>query len=178
MKKLLIINHMGEVVLTHDVFLEGQDIHYKEHSPKAVWLNHLLIVDPDHEEEMLAKVRGTLGIEPEFTPIDEPATEEELKEAQEELAAEAVEQVEYQDEPVMCIAEDCGWQGDLSETTHFGHNDWLCPACDSESLKEVTDGKSEESELESLGDQRPSEAKQPKSPKAAPKKSAKRKATK
>lgn len=156
MKKLIIRDHLGEIVLEADVFLEGQDFTHIEPVPKPIWVKEIYICDPDKLPAELREEEEVVAPEPEPEP----------------------EVVEYRDEPVRCVAEGCEWQGDLSETTDFGHDDWLCPACDRESLEEVKPDEPKDVSDKSAGDKGSGETKQSPSPPAASKKPAKRKATK
>ena len=76
MKKLIIRDHLGEVVFEADVFLEGQDFAYIEPTPRAIWVKEIHIC--------------------EFVP--EPVTEEETREIQENTEADAAREQALDDE--------------------------------------------------------------------------------
>lgn len=67
MKKLVVLNHLGDKVLEESVFVDGQDFVYESPTPTAVWLGTILIVDQYPEPE--TKVKQSVAEEiTEITP--------------------------------------------------------------------------------------------------------------
>ncbi len=152
MKKLVIINHLGEIVREVDVFLEGQDTELTWPTPTAIWLGKIIICDP------AVKVEAYVA----------PLPFEVLVVESEPEPAKA-----YSDPtmPVKCRA--CSWVGDLRDC-NFGDDDHLCPQCGNESIEEVSPNDSETISDSSAGDAGAGEAEQSPSPEESPKKNIKR----
>jgi len=73
MKKLIIKDHLGEVVLGADVYLEGQDFALIEPVPKPIWVKEIHIIDPDKLPELIKEEIAEVIPEPE--PEPEPESE-------------------------------------------------------------------------------------------------------
>jgi len=156
MKKLIIRDHLGEVVLEADVYLEGQDFTHIEPVPKPIWVKEIYICDLDKLPVELREEEEVVAPEPELEPELEPEPEK-------------------PDRPVKCT--ECGWEGSTKDCS-FGHNDFYCPECGKESLEEVKPDELEAVSDKGVGDKGSSEAEQSQNLETAPIKTAKRKPTK
>ena len=156
MKKLIIRDHLGDVVFEADVYMEGQDYYHAEPRAKPIWLQEVHICDPDKLPEFIKEAITEVAPEPELEPEPEP-------------------EYEKPDRPVKCLS--CGWTGSTKDC-QFGHNDFYCPECGKENLEEVKPDEPEAVSDKSAGDKGSSETEQSPSPEASPVKTAKRKTTK
>lgn len=152
MKKLVLINHQGEVKHTFDVYLEGADFEHEFPAPVAVWLGTVAILDPDALSVLLAagvKKQGVLGVTPEVKQAVGGLESEGVILLPEQAASlEATDSGEEMARPVKCS---CGWTGTLADCG-FGHNDYYCPKCGSESIEERIDEQPEATVDTSAGD--------------------------
>jgi len=156
MKKLIIRDHLGEVVLEADVYLEGQDFTHIEPLPKPIWVKEIYICDPDKLPEFIkAEI-------PKVVPEPEPEPELEPKQDALEILARDVGVAigEAISEPVL--------KGEIRLELDKAK----------ENFEEVYSHESEEASNQGAGDKGLGEAEQPKSLEAVPKKPAKRKAAK
>ena len=174
MKKLIIIDHLGEKVFEEEVFLEGKDFEHIEDIPKPIWLKKLLIVDPAVEVptqttlELEVTPEPEEKVEPQPEPEPEPTTEE-LEAIQEEQAKDEAKEI---DNAIKVKCSECGWTGTRGQCP-FGHNDVYCPECNKEALEEVKD------EPETISPKSPSSKGTPKAkPAKSPKKPSKKPARK
>ena len=141
MKFLQIYDHLGNLVKEFDVYVDGQDFNWAAPKPEPVWLGTIRLV----AEKAVSQVEPT----PEAVLI-EVSTAETTKEVQiitevppvEREPEPEAEKVPEGYEDVMLECPDCGWKGKRSETT-FGHDDFICPKCQVQSLKEVSEVKHE-----------------------------------
>tara|TARA_Y100000310_G_scaffold154415_1_gene153971 strand:+ start:2910 stop:3443 length:534 start_codon:yes stop_codon:yes gene_type:complete len=170
-KKLILLDHLGEIQFEADVYMDGQDFKYFEPNPKAIWLKYVLIIDPN--AVLPDDIQSLAHPEEEFKiPHDD----------------EPHSGIEKPDNPVRCM--ECGWRGSTKDC-EFGHNDFYCPDCGKEALiseeeyrdlaeietrkkdtdKEVTPDDTETTGDKGLGDKGVGETGQLKSPKGKAKKS-------
>jgi len=97
MKKLIIRDHLGEVVLGVDVYLEGQDFTHTEPVPKAMWVKEIYICDPDKLPEWAGYKEVEVAPEPELEPELEPVTKEQKERMWKNIKADvAREEVEHE----------------------------------------------------------------------------------
>ena len=141
MKYLQLYDHLGNLVREFEVYVDGQDFNWAAPKPEPVWLGTIRLV----AEKAVSQVEPT----PEAVLI-EVSTAETTKEVQiitevppvEREPEPEAEKVPEGYEDVMLECPDCGWKGKRSETT-FGHDDFICPKCQVQSLKEVSEVKHE-----------------------------------
>lgn len=156
MKKLVIVNHLGEIVREVDVFLEGQDTELTWATPTAIWLGRIIICDPKSLEPCSGpKIRDfqcvvVSGPEPTWEEIDEHE-------------AKVLEGVESELEPVKEVDED--YEAAVAD---------LHPTFS----EEVTPDDAETASDSSAGDEGVSEAEQSPSAEDIPEKPTRRKTTK
>jgi len=156
MKKLIIKDHLGQVVFERDVYMEGQDFHHTEPVPFPVWVKEVYICDPDKLSEYVRIEVAEKAPEPEPEPEPEPKQDAlEILARDVGVAVGEVIKEEAKLEPLPILID--------------------------RARKNFEEGLSHESETvinQSVGGKGLGETEQPESPEAVPKKPAKRKATK
>ena len=128
MKYLRLIDHNGIERHVFPVFVEGQDFEYEFPEPVALWFGKLQLVD-----ELLGVV--------EETTIEVTREEAVRLAKEEELEPREAEEV------VRCT--ECGWEGQRKDCG-FGHNDFYCPLCGKESIKEGSEPREVEEIIEEI----------------------------
>lgn len=115
MKVLKLIDHTGQLMKQFNVYVEGEDFRWEASTPEPIWLGTITLQEIGVEQE-----------EPEVIAPEEVELEDRGKEEK------------FLDTKVKC--EKCGWEGTLHECA-FGHDDYLCPTCQVESLQVIKEGK-------------------------------------
>ena len=101
MKKLIIKDHLGDVVFEADVYMEGQDYYHAEPRAKPIWLQEVHICDPDKLPEFIKEAITEVAPEPEPELELEPVTKEQKERMWKNIKADvAREEVEYELEAV------------------------------------------------------------------------------
>jgi len=147
MKYLIIYDHIGEKVMEQQVFVDGNDWEYHALTPECIWLGTILIVDKEPELTDREAVRVSEG------------REQMLEAAEKYLYGKVVE----------CYVCKRRFDEDNAVAFSFGHDDWLCPMCGTESLREVTEDELEKPDDKGIGDSGISEASELKDTKDSPK---------
>lgn len=130
MKYLQLYDHNGNLVMEHNVYVEGGDFSWTAEKPTAVWLGTILLSDKKLEalepvpEEKVIEAAGEVEVVPEPEP-ELPSWE-----------VEEQRQLEADRRETRFKCSECGWEGTRSETS-FGHDDYICPTCRVESLEEI-----------------------------------------
>ncbi len=178
MKKLILVDHNGVIQQKFDVFVEGSDFTFAFTVPTCVWLGKVMLVDevPDAITEVEDLALHELEMA-EFLPVTTPISEEKIEEIEQEIRKEKGEEVKQARLDISMKCYKCDWEGELDECS-FGHDDYYCPQCLEETLKEVEIHELETDGDKSGGDSRIDTSIEPKSIKKLHKKSAGRKATK
>lgn len=162
MKKLKLINHLGETEVELDVYVDGQSLDWRSPTLKAIWLTRITLQGPDEPVEEKADTISEETKKPELTEFFESVLTEEVKPEPEHITKIPPHLVELEqglnqegltlktlevvDEKAAIKAaaavkrecSECGWTGTQGECS-FGHHDFYCPNCGKETLKEVTD---------------------------------------
>ncbi len=176
MKKLVLVDHEGKIQLVHDVYSETGEFEYASPTPKAYWLGKIAVVSIEAYEQMLAP---QTVVSPPISDLMEKHREPE-EEATEVIALPYRSKAgpDYHLENVtdkLVFCKSCDWKGTIKDCG-FGHGDYYCPDCGSESVEEDYIGKPATTDNQSPGDTGPGETDEPESVEATPEKPAKRKA--
>lgn len=156
MKKLIILDHNGEVVYSQDLYLEGPDVSWTEETPKCVWVKEVYIVDLDKLPEILAASKTEVASQPELEFMPEPKIR---------LTYPDMEEIKVEPEPEP--------EEDVEEEIERRDREFR------QKYPEEADKYEPETAInQSAGDEGSGETKQLASPEAASKKPAKRKPTK
>jgi len=156
MKKLIIRDHLGDVVFEADVYMEGQDYYHVEPRAKPIWLQEVHICDPDKLPEFIKEAITEVAPEPE------PELElEDTKQREKDMEQAAIDAGYLEPEP----------EPELNVPTQAYR---IVKDC----YKKEAKHEPKAAINQRAGDKGFSEAEQSESPEAAPTKPAKRKATK
>jgi len=178
MKKLIIRDHLMNIVLEKDIYMEGQDFIYIAPQPEAIWLKELYICSPEDTDKFVLTDEEVAERQPKLELELESPTEEQKVRMWENIEAGVTKkgvEPEKPDRPVKCLS--CGWTGSTKDC-QFGHNDFYCPECGKENLEEVKPDEPKAVSDKSAGDKGSGETEQSPSPEAASTKPAKRKTPK
>ncbi len=156
MKKLIIRDHNGDIVLSEDVYMEGEDFIYIASSVTALWVKEIYICNPEDTEKFVLTEREAETYMPTLPVVME------LPEAP-------------KPEPEEADNIDCPFERIRSYPSCYED----CPDVEACPVRKgVKENDTEAISDKSTGDRGPGKAEQPKSPKALPEKPARRKATK
>jgi len=158
MKKLILIDHLGDHVMDFDVYVEGKDFQWEANTPTPVWLGQLLLLDPESYDQWL---RDKEKVE-DVSLVSESEVEVKPEDFDAEIAREAaivleveIKETPYMTAPMFCST--CSWRGARGDC-RFGHDDYLCPNCGTETLEEVKEDELEAVDNQDTGDRGAGEA--------------------
>ncbi|KKL09349.1 hypothetical protein LCGC14_2566740, partial [marine sediment metagenome] len=114
MKRLVLIDHLGEIQFEATVYMEGEDFKHSEPTPKPIWLQYIMITDLNTKPP-LEKLKKA---EQEVIPHDE----------------EAHSLLEKRISPVFVWCFQCGWDGSTLDCAH-DEDTFSCPDCGSKYLR-------------------------------------------
>lgn len=132
MKYLQLYDHLGNLIKEFNVYVEGADFEWVSPKPECIWLGTI----------WLSSVSGIKLVEPTPEPLPLMSTL---------VEPESFGEPEPQPEPkpdeaylnVKAKCSKCGWEG-LYRDCSYGHDDFLCPKCGVQSLREVEEEPSPE----------------------------------
>jgi len=141
MKVLRIYDHLGELKKEFNVYVEGSDFKWEASVPEVIWLGTISLEELG--EVPVAEPTPELG----DVEVDIERRDREFREKYPE-DPEAVEPEpevtkvvpSREGEPVKCSL--CGWEGKQRDC-FFGHDSFVCPKCNRESIEDVMEVKDE-----------------------------------
>ena len=155
MKVLRIYDHLGELKKEFSLYVEGEDFKWQSSYPEVVWLGTIALEElgkepeaeptPESEEETEEEiiedsegkqysVQVEKAVEPEPMVAIDKVEEEPEKPTERVSGLLEQEPKDYLNTKVRCT--NCDFVGTYRDC-NFGHDDFHCPTCFWESLKEI-----------------------------------------